>query len=366
MSNDKINFSELKRVLIIKLRHHGDVLLSSPVFQVLKNHYPHLEIDGLVYKETAEMLQFHPAVSKLHCIDRDWKKQGKIYSLGKELKLLNTLKRRQYDLIIHLTEHWRGASLVRLLRPEYSISADYQHRRGTFWRKTFTHLYTPGHYHIVERNLDALRAMEITPQDDEKQLVLEPGPAARDKIKRLLESESLAAQGFIHIHPGSRWLFKCWKESHFSAFIKTLIGRGEKVVVTAAPDKAEMDMVGHIIQGIKTGLLDLGGNLNLLELAALTSQAKCYIGVDTAPTHIAAAMQTPLVVLFGPSDETLWGPWQVKHRVISGDGFNCRPCNQDGCKGSKISDCLYEITADTVLKAMDEMMSDMDTDRSVS
>lgn len=361
MPTETIDFSGVARVLIIKLRHHGDVLLSSPVFQVLKNHFPHLEIDALVYKETAEMLQHHPAISHLYHIDRGWKKQGKRQHLRQEIDLVKTLKKRNYDLIIHLTEHWRGATLVRLLKPEYSISAYYKHRRGFFWRNTFTHLYsTTDKPHVVEQNLDALRALGITPGDNEQSLVLKPGTEAEQKIRQLLDQHGFSEKDFIHIHPGSRWLFKCWKESRFNSLLKSLIERGENIVITAAPDKKEMAMVKRIIKGIEKNLIDLSGQLSLLELAALSSHAKCYMGVDTAPTHIAAAMQTPLVVLFGPSDEILWGPWQVKHRVITLDKFKCRPCNQDGCNGSKISDCLYEIEPETVLKAMDELMKNTD------
>jgi len=76
MLKDAVLLQQVRRVLVIKLRHHGDVLLSSPVFSVLKNHGPHLEIDALVYADTAPMLELHPAISMVHSVDRDWKRQG--------------------------------------------------------------------------------------------------------------------------------------------------------------------------------------------------------------------------------------------------------------------------------------------------
>lgn len=89
-----IDFSAFRRVLLIKLRHHGDVLLTSPVIQVLKNHYPHLEIDALVYAETQDMLSGHPGLSELHLIDRNWKNQGIGNQVREELALFNRLKAR--------------------------------------------------------------------------------------------------------------------------------------------------------------------------------------------------------------------------------------------------------------------------------
>lgn len=76
MLQDAIDPAALKRVLVIKLRHHGDVLLTSPVFTVLKQHAPHAELDALVYADTAPMLGGHPAISQVFCIGRQWKRAG--------------------------------------------------------------------------------------------------------------------------------------------------------------------------------------------------------------------------------------------------------------------------------------------------
>lgn len=118
---DAVPLAEIKRVLVIKLRHHGDVLVSSPVFSALKAQAPQVEIDALVYADTAEMLTFHPAITKVLSIDRKWKQLSALGQVKAELALFNTLKARHYDLIIHLTEHWRGAWLCRLLKPRYAV-----------------------------------------------------------------------------------------------------------------------------------------------------------------------------------------------------------------------------------------------------
>ncbi len=118
---DAVPVGEIRRALVIKLRHHGDVLVSSPVFSVLKAQAPQAEIDALVYADTAEMLTLHPAISQVHTIDRQWKKLGLAGQARAELALYNTLKARGYDLVIHLTEHWRGAWLCRLLQPRWAV-----------------------------------------------------------------------------------------------------------------------------------------------------------------------------------------------------------------------------------------------------
>jgi len=103
-------------------------------------------------------------------------------------------------------------------------------------------------------------------------------------------------------------------------------------------------------------VVNLGGQLTLKQLAALTAQAKLFIGVDSAPMHIAAAMQTPVLALFGPSGDKEWGPWMVPHRVITSD-HSCRPCGQDGCGGGKISECLTTLPVERVLAAAHELLA---------
>src|SRR5258708_34703293 len=109
---DAIDPSLVRRVLVTKLRHHGDVLLASPVFPVLHRALPGGEIDALVYRETAPMLEGHPGIAQLHTIDRDWKRRGVWSQLRAETGLLRALSSRRFDLVVHLTEHPRGAWLT--------------------------------------------------------------------------------------------------------------------------------------------------------------------------------------------------------------------------------------------------------------
>ena len=131
---------------------------------------------------------------------------------------------------------------------------------------------------------------------------------------------------------------------------------GYAVVLTAAPSQDEKTMVDAIQARLATPAFSLSGQLSLKELAALTQAAKLFIGVDSAPMHIAAAVGTPTVALFGPSGDKQWGPWGVPCRVVSSCTHPCRPCGHDGCGGSKVSDCLVSISVDEVLAAAQELL----------
>ena len=355
---DPVDLGLVRRALVTKLRHHGDVLLASPVFTVLAHAAPAAEIDALVYAETAPMLAGHPAISRIHTIDREWKRQGMIRQARAERALLSALRARRYDLIVHLTEHPRGAWLSRLLRPRYSV-ARHLDRAHWLWRTSFTHYYrlprrTPRH--TVECNLDSLRRIGVQPAAADKRLVLAADGAAAARVRGLLAQHGIEPKRFIQMHPGSRWLFKCWPADHYAALLDALAAGGWRVVLTAAPDPRERALVDAMLratgEAARGRVIDLGGKLSLTELAALTREARAFIGVDSAPMHIAAAVQTPVVALFGPSGEIEWAPWQVPHRIVASNEHPCRPCGNDGCGGGKVSECLTTLPVSRVHAAL--------------
>jgi heptosyltransferase-3 len=356
MVPDPIGADSLGRVLVTKLRHHGDVLLASPVFQVLKNRAPRAEVDALVYSDTRDMLEGHPAIAKIHTIDREWKRQGLLVQARRESGLLGELRERRYELIVHLTEHWRGAWLAQLLRPRWSVAPA---RSSWFWNASFSHRYPSPRArprHTVELNLDALRRVGLHPDEAEKRLVMNPGEAANARVDALLAEHGLATRGFVQMHPTSRWLFKAWTEERNAELMKLLARDGHRIVVTAAPNAREQSIVARILAQAGVPVVDLSGKLTLREMGALAARARLFVGVDSAPMHIAAAMGTPVVALFGPSGEHEWGPWMVPCRVVTSE-HPCRPCGNDGCGGGKVSECLTGLAVARVHSAVNELLA---------
>ena len=359
MLKDPVPLEEIARALVIKLRHHGDVLLAAPVLRVLRNHAPALEVDALVYEDTAEMLEGHPALSQLHTVGRNWRNEDYLARLMQEKELFDRLRARRYNLIVHLSEQPRGAWLARALGVRYSV-APAKVGRGAFWRRSFTHLYAlarNGHRHKVEENLDALRRIGLQPEAAERRVDFVPGTAAEQKISALLASEGVREREFIHLHPASRWSFKCWPADKNAELIERLSAKF-RVVLTAAPDPEEMSLVGKIVSTLQARPLNLAGRLSIKELGALTARARLFIGVDSMPMHLAAALGTPTVALFGPSGEDEWRPWGVAHRVVTMNNFTCRPCGNDGCGGGKISECLTTLPVEKVEAAVNQLLAE--------
>jgi len=348
MVKDAVPLGECGRALVIKLRHHGDVLLAAPVLNALKARG--VEVDALVYEDTAPMLQGHPSLSQLHLVGRKWRAEGSPSRLWKETRLFAELRDRRYGLIVHLSEQPRGAWLARTLGARYSV-APKRADRGAFWAGSFTHLFPIApRRHMVDVNLDALRRIGVQPEAAERKVDFVPGVDAERRVQALVNGGA-----FIHVHPASRWRFKCWPAEKNAQLIDRLAADGHRVVITAAPDPEELAFVNEILRQARSKPASLAGQLSIKELGALTARAALFIGVDSMPMHLAAAMGTPSVVLFGPSGESEWGPWNVAHHVVR-SAHSCRPCGLDGCGGGKVSDCLTVLPVEAVHAAARELL----------
>ena len=154
------------------------------------------------------------------------------------------------------------------------------------------------------------------------------------------------------MHPGAGWRFKCWTPAGYARVIEFFEEQwGLPVVLTGTRAAHEQELLAAVLKECRAAPVDLTGRLSLKELGALISKAHLFFGMDSAPMHLAAAVNTPAVALFGPSGVFNWGPWGEGHLVIKQD-WDCLPCGQDGCGGSKISRCLMELTPEDVLARM--------------
>lgn len=359
MLKDAIDLGQVRRALVVRLMFHGDVLLSTPVISTLKRMAPHVKVDALVYHETRDMLTLHPDLDQLFTIDRTWKKRGVLFQLQQELRLLSALKARRYDLIIILNDSHRATWLVKLLSPRWAVGPD-NPARGRLYRKTVKRRFkTARHRHMVELHLDALRCLGL-PVDSsarEARLSIVPGGDADASVVQRLSEFGLRGGDFVLVHPGSRGLYKCWPEHKMAQLIDLLQQEGMTVVLSGSPAVDEMAMLARIKARLGRSVIDLSGQLSLKELAALVARAAMLVGVDSLPVHLASAFQVPVVALFGPSLDLVWGPWQTPHRVV-GATLACRPCGFAGCGESGQSDCMSALGVQEVFDAVHSLRSE--------
>lgn len=318
------------RILLIKLRHFGDVLLTTPLISTLKANYPRALIDVLVYDGTEVMLAGNKEVYLTYTVDRTLKKQGLKKQYRGEKALLNSLGRGHYDLILNLSDQWRAAFYCYQLKPRFSIGFRYPRRNNRLWRFCHSALVDTDlqlSRHTVMNNLSILEplALPILCTD----VTMSYRQMDIDHLELLCRKKPL--DDYIVIQPTARWAFKNWSLSGYSQLIDHLMQRGERVVITGGRSEQEMSNIRQILNGCRypEQITNLAGKLDMPELAVLIDRAKLFIGVDSAPMHMAAALQTPSVVLFGPSNLDQWYPWQAPHTLIWAGNYRSLPSPEE-------------------------------------
>ena len=341
------------KILVMKFRNIGDVLLITPLLSNLKLAYPDALIDVALNKGCEEMITHNPNINKILIYDRVYVKSKKaLFSVFAEISFAKKIRDKKYDMIINLTSGDRGTQLALVSGAKTKVG--YKNEKNRLLSNVFDYnLPSQELRHTIEMNLDALRA--LNKQIKHKKVEIFWEAEDEKKVKNLL-----TCNDFIHIHPVSRWLFKCLDDKTVAKiidFCKNELHR--EVVLTSAPIKQELDKISSILNHCETTPINLAGKLSLKQTAALNKKAEFFIGVDTAIMHISAANDTPVLAFFGPSGADHWGPWDNdlnestyttrrglrsmgKHRIIQRD-WDCVPCGKDGCNGTKISDCLMDI-----------------------
>jgi heptosyltransferase-3 len=348
----------VERVLLIRLRNIGDVLLMVPTIRAFREAFPRAHLAALVNAGTEEMLTGNPLLDEILVFNPRWKILPLRGRALREMKFLWEVRRRKFDLAVNLTEGDRGAFLCLASGAGKKVGV-FQPGPTLWWKKRIFHCLVripDWRAHMVEQMLEIPRRLGLN--IGSKGVEIFYSPEDGDSIRRLLVQEGVRAQdSLVHIHPTSRWIFKCWRDEGVAKVIDALERSGKvRVVLTSGREERELKKIEEIMRHCQTHPINLAGKVSLKQLAALSSRSRIFIGVDTAPMHIAAAVGTPVLALFGPSGEFNWGPWGEGHVVIKKD-WECRPCGKDGCQGSKRSRCLEEISEEEVLEKAFQLLA---------
>ncbi|HEX4843346.1 MAG TPA: putative lipopolysaccharide heptosyltransferase III [Limnobacter sp.] len=378
----------MQKILVIKLRHHGDVLLTTALYRALVEQLPGAQVDTLIYKETTPLLQNNPHLHQVMCIDRKLKGFARLKA---ELGLLLQVRRTRYDAVIHLTDQWSGALIAGFSKAAVRVQMQNAKRKQAAWQACFNRRIVPpqrGQLHAVELNLLCLQAFNVNPRGVKGMPTLIPSTENLAKADEMLLEHGIDGP-FVLIHPAARWPFKCWDDAKFAAVVAHLLRRGLHVVLTCSPDDIEVQMTHDIEQLAREHLLltlrkpkaavmagnepapisnaepatpqggfghlvNRGGQMSLPLLAALLKRCAFYVGVDSAPMHMAAALDVPQVALFGPSWVNEWRPWSERATVIYAGDYGPLP-HPDSINTDDPTRLLAAIPQEVVLGAVDRL-----------
>ncbi len=336
-----------KRILIVRFSAIGDVVHGLPLAVALRTRFPHAEIAWLVEDKTAVLLQGHWALDRLIIVRKGWMKSwAEINLMRKRLQAFAP------DATIDLQGLLKSSFAAWLSGAKYRIGfGGVDGREGSRWFNNYR--VVPTEHHVIDRNLRLLEPFGV--EGCSVDFDLPECEMDRRSAKNLLGREGLDGD-FAIINVGAGWNSKLWREGRYAAVAKYLLDQWNlpSLVVWAGPD--ERKMAEAVVLGAD-GAATLSPPTTLNELASLSRLATLFIGSDTGPLHIAAAVGTRCIGLYGPMPAKRNGPYGPKNRslqVRSLEGTNISP-HRAG------RDLMDAIDVELVCEACDEMLTELTT-----
>ena len=344
------------KILIIKLSAIGDVIHTLPALNALRKHDPEAKITWLVEAAAAPLIVGHPALDRVLVSHRkSWadailgRGSGSRKNAFKEAcSFIRDLRKTRYDLIIDFQNLLKSGFMVGLARGGRKVGFAKGMQRNEGAHLFYNQRVAPVsmEIHAIERYQMLLKAIGVAAEAIDYQIPV--SDSDKDHVSRLLKDTGIEKdQRLVAINPMARWETKLWRPERFAQVADRLL-KTDHVKVVFTGGAADRDAIDAILAMMKAPAVNLAGRTSLKELAALYSRADLLISTDTGPMHLAAAMETPVVALFGPTAPWRTGPYGDHHQVLFSKD-PCAPCFKRTCETNL---CMAQITVEHVWKAV--------------
>jgi len=321
----KIDKKKIKRILFITLSNIGDIVLTTPVLRVLSRNYPEAKLDVMVGPNGTELFRSHPAVFNVITYDKH-------IPMSAKRRLIRSLRSASYDLIVDM----RNTLFPLMVGARYRTNPillppkSVKHKKGQHLWKLST----------IGLNVEDADFYMHIPRED------------RGFINKILPNVD-RGRPLIAISPGAKSNIKRWPKENFSLLADRLI-KELNVQVIMVGDKTDSPLVKEIIAE-KDVITDLSGRTSLCQLASVLSESDLLITNDSAPLHLAGAVDTKVLAIFGPTDPDAYGPTGKDDRIAR-KKIHCSPCGKAQCKFEH--ECMKYIEVEEVFNAAKEILGE--------
>ena len=309
-------------------------------------------VDVVCLPESECIFKMNPRVRHIFVIPRHLKGLQKFSSYYTIFKKLIS---NHYDFLAHFSVDWRGALLARLLNVDLSVARE-SSRRGEFWHQSFN-LIAPfkDNRPVAEQDVDLLRVAKLYQKTEAPSYQLSSPKKNQLKVKQWLQAQHISKNKLIVMHASSRWKFKEIPIETWANIIDKLKSKKINVVLDGSKEDLKTNQAIADLCLLKPNLTN---DFSIEDTTALYEMADLVVTIDSMSTHLASATNTPVISIFGPTNDLNWRPWKVKYQVIAlsqadDHTFACRPCGMDGCEGTKVSQCLVQMKPEMILKSIE-------------
>jgi len=331
---------DYRRILLIKPSSLGDIVHALPVVAALKNRWPTAHLTWFVKRQWADL------VHRFEGVDRIWPVDSTVAGwLGQ----VGALRGKRFDLVIDLQGLFRSGALAWLSSGPVRIGFS-NGREGSPWFYTHRVPVPSVEMHAVDRYLLIAATLGAIPQGTPQFRFKRPEEDMAT-IRNLCQDKGFSVEkSWVAMSVSARWPTKRWPLSSFAAVIDQLTreGLGPIVLIGSSDEQREADQLKTMTTN---PFVNLTGAVPLGSLPALLSQSSVLVTNDSGPMHIAAAVGTPVVALFGPTSERRTGPYGRNHTVLTQE-VACRPCLSRTCHNPDLLACLKMIDPDRVISAV--------------
>ncbi len=345
-----IDWKNVKRVLVVRLRSIGDTVLATPTLIALKRFLPEAQIDILLEDWVAPLLEGFDALDNVISIPE---------SSTSRAKVAWRLRQNKYDVAINL----HGGTTATFL----TFASGAPHRVGYShyqYRFLHTHLFSSAAdfwqletTHSAEQQL-ALAGFAGVPVNDRPRSRLDVTTLATESLDEKFHAKTKRTQSefgdFALFHPAAAFATKTWAVENFARMAEFLSKKGIRTVAVAARD--ETAILERLVAESKVPVTTFH-DLTLPEITALASKARLFVGNDSGIAHIAAAVNTPIVVIFGSSNRDHWRPWTDAPSEIVYEAFPCQPCPGYECKEFGEPRCILSVRTESVVAAIEKLLN---------
>lgn len=329
------------KILVIRFSSLGDLVLLTPFLKAVKGGCPDGEVHLVCKEQYAELFKENRNIDCLFTI-RDGK-------LGELIRLFGRLRRERFDTIIDAHNVIRSNLLYRMLNAPRKFQLHKDQLKKTLLIKRKRNLFD-NVIPLSTRYLELADRLGMPIRDTATELMI-PGEAA-ERIKTIVEEAGLGGKPLIAISPGARWETKRWPLAMYTDLVIELAELGHGIVLIGSVDDAESAKA--IVEGAEAQALNLVGKCSILETAAALKHCSVLVTNDSAPLHIAEAVGTPVIALFGPTVREFGYFPRLPRSIALEIPLDCRPCSRNGSRPCPLGtkECLTGITPEQVAESV--------------
>lgn len=349
MPTPTIDWSQVKRVLVVRLRSIGDTVLTTPSLIALRRFLPEAEIDILLEDWVAPVLDGFDSIDNVLTVGD---------TASSRLTTARRIRKRKYDVVFNLHGGTTSTFLTFASGVRYRVGfAHYQYAflhntlvgsSADFWKRAVVH--------SAEQQLALLGSVGVPVEEASKTRLVVSMPARESMEAKFVANacSQLDEIGpFALMHPAAAFATKQWATENFARTAEYLSAKGISTIAVVGPNEHS---IGHELKAHSEVPVHVFEDLALPEIIALASRASLFVGNDSGIAHMAAAVGTPSVVIFGSSNRDHWRPWTDARNEIVFSPFPCQPCPGHECKEFGEPKCILSVSVESVTGAIDRVI----------